>query len=132
MTTSWVPSVSQSMLGIGSGILILGMWTLFGVLIGAIARGPALAVGLGLVWVLVVENPLRGVASLLGPVAAVTDYLPGTAAGSLAGTLRTVKGDPVPGVLDILTRSQSMIVLALYLSAFALATVVLIRRRDLA
>lgn len=128
MTTSWVPSVSQSMLGIGSGILILGMWTLFGVLIGAIARGPALAVGLGLVWVLVVENPLRGVASLLGPVAAVTDYLPGTA----AGTLRTVKGDPVPGVLDILTRSQSMIVLALYLSAFALATVVLIRRRDLA
>ncbi|KAA0022037.1 ABC transporter permease subunit [Antrihabitans cavernicola] len=126
-----LPSVSQSLLGLGSGVLILGMWTMFGVLIGAIARGPALAVGLGLVWVLVVENLLRGVASLLGPVKAITDYLPGTAAGSLAGTLRSVKGDPVPGVLDILSRPESIAALAIYLSLFAAGTMWLIRRRDL-
>jgi ABC-type transport system involved in multi-copper enzyme maturation permease subunit len=125
------PSISQSLNGIGSGIMILGMWTLGGVLIGAIARGPALAVGLGLVWVLVVENLLRGVAAILGPLQTVTDYLPGTAAGSLAGAMRTVQGEPVPGVLDILSRSESLVVLGIYLVAFAAGTILLIRRRDL-
>lgn len=125
-------SLSQSLLGIGSGIAILVMWTLAGALIGAFARGPALAVGLGLVWVLVVENLLRGVASILGPMKVITDYLPGTAAGSLAGAMRTVEGAPTPGVLDILTRAQSTIALACYVVLFVGATVYLIRRRDLA
>jgi len=127
-----LPSLSQSVIGLVSGVLILGMWTLGGVLIGAIARGPALAVGLGLVWVLVVENLLRGVASILGPMKAITDYMPGTAAGSLAGTLRSVKGDPVPGVLDILGRSESIVALAVYIAVFIGGTVWLIGRRDLA
>ena len=47
----------------GGGVLILGMWAAGGVLLGVLARGPALAVGLGLVWSLVVENLLRGVAT---------------------------------------------------------------------
>ncbi|HEU4542437.1 MAG TPA: hypothetical protein VFR23_15020 [Jiangellaceae bacterium] len=38
--------------------LIFGMWTAAGVLIGVLTRSPALAVGLGLVWSLVVENLL--------------------------------------------------------------------------
>lgn len=126
-----LPSLGTSLTAIGAGVLILGMWTLAGVLIGTIARGPALAVGLGLVWVLVVENLLRGVGSILGPVRAVTDYLPGTAAGSLAGSLRVVQGDPVPGVLDILTRSESVVALLLYITVFASGAVWLIRRRDL-
>ena len=81
------------------------MWTAAGVLLGTLTRGPALAVGLGLVWALVVENLLRGVATLLGPVKAVTDLLPGTAAGSLAGALGALPpSDPngTPGVNTIL------------------------------
>ena len=50
---------------LGGGVLILGMWAAAGVLLGVLARGPALAVGLGLVWALVVENLLRGVADAL-------------------------------------------------------------------
>jgi ABC-2 type transport system permease protein len=126
-----LPSVGQALNGIGSGIMILGMWTLGGVLIGALARGPALAVGLGLVWVLVVENLLRGVAAILGPLKSVTDYLPGTAAGSLAGAMRTAGGEPVPGVLDILSRSESLVVLGVYLALFAAGTILSIGKRDL-
>ena len=48
--------------------------------LGTLARGPALAVGLGLVWTLVVENLLRGVGALLGPIESLTHVLPGTAA----------------------------------------------------
>ncbi|MEV6772694.1 ABC transporter permease [Nocardia sp. NPDC051030] len=126
-----LPSVSRSLIGIVSGTVILGMWTLLGGLLGAIARGPALAVGLGLVWVLVVENLLRGVAGIFSPIKAITDHLPGTAAGSLAGSMRTVSGPATPGVLDILTRGESLIVLAGYVALFAAGTVWLIRRRDM-
>ncbi|MEU5409799.1 ABC transporter permease subunit [Nocardia asteroides] len=127
-----LPSLEQSVLGIGSGVAILSMWTLAGACVGAVARGPAMAVGLGLVWVLVVENLLRGVAGIFGPIEAVTDVLPGTAAGSLAGALRTVDGPPTPGVLDILTRGESLALLAGYLLVFGGGTVWLMTRRDLA
>ncbi|MFI6997267.1 ABC transporter permease [Nocardia sp. NPDC050175] len=123
-------SPQQSALGILTGIAILGMWTLAGALIGTIARGPALAVGLGLVWVLVVENLLRGVASIFSPIAVITDHLPGTAAGSMAGAMRTV-GAGTPGVLDILSRTESLIMLGIYIALFVAGTMWLMRRRDL-
>ncbi|MEU8897708.1 ABC transporter permease subunit [Nocardia sp. NPDC048505] len=126
-----LPGLTQSLNGILTGTMILGMWTLAGALIGTLARGPALAVGLGLVWVLVVENLLRGVSGLFGPLRAVTDHLPGSAAGSLAGAMRTVDGPATPGVLEILSRGESLLVLALYLVLFAAGTLGLVRRRDL-
>lgn len=126
-----LPSMGRMLLGIGSGAAILGMWTLAGALIGTAARGPALAVGLGLVWVLVVENLLRGVGAILAPIEGVTDHLPGTAAGSLAGAMRTVSGPATPGVLNILSRGESLIVLAVYVLLFAGGTIWLVRRRDM-
>ncbi|MBF6190352.1 ABC transporter permease subunit [Nocardia sp. CDC186] len=125
------PALDRSLLGILTGVAILGMWTLAGALIGAIARGPALAVGLGLVWVLVVENLLRGVAGIFAPIEVVTDHLPGTAAGSLAGAMRTVDGPATPGVLQVLSRTESLVVLAAYLALFAVGTIWLMRGRDL-
>ncbi|WP_107653845.1 ABC transporter permease [Nocardia suismassiliense] len=125
-----LPSLNQSALGILTGTAILGMWTLAGALIGVVARGPALAVGLGLVWVLVVENLLRGVAAIFAPIAVLTDHLPGTAAGSLAGAMRTV-GAGTPGVLDILSRTEALIVLGGYIVVFVAGTLWLMRSRDL-
>ena len=52
-------------------------------------------------------------------------------AGSLAGTLRTVEGDPVPGVLNILGRSESIVALVVCIVIFGFGTIWLIRRRDL-
>jgi ABC-2 type transport system permease protein len=125
-----LPSLNQSALGILTGTAILGMWTLAGALIGVIARGPALAVGLGLVWVLVVENLLRGVAAIFSPIKVLTDHLPGTAAGSMAGAMRTV-GAGTPGVLDILSRTEALVVLVIYVALFVAGTLWLMRRRDL-
>ncbi|MEV5838215.1 ABC transporter permease [Nocardia sp. NPDC052112] len=127
-----LPGLGQAVNGIITGTAILGMWTLAGALIGAIARGPALAVGLGLVWVLVVENLLRGVAAIFSPIKVLADHLPGTAAGSLAGAMRTVAGPSTPGVLDILSRTQSLIALVAYVALFAAATIRLVQRRDMA
>lgn len=75
-------------------------------LIGVLTRSPALAVGLGLVWSLVVENLLRGVAELIDGLEHVINVLPGTAVGSMAGALGASAesgGDGAPGVLTVLS-----------------------------
>lgn len=130
-----MPSFGAVVEGLGNGLLITGMWTAAGVLLGTLARGPALAIGLGLVWALVVENLLRGVSSLLGPLETVTDALPGTAAGSLVGAMgaRTEgDADGTPGVLTILDGGTAAIALGAYLAAFLIATAFLTKRRDIA
>ena len=100
--------------------------------LGTLTRGPALSVGLGLVWTLVVENLLRGAANLLDALTVVTDRLPGTAAGSLAGALGAAAEGPdaTPGVLTVLSGPVAVVLTAAYLVAFLVAAVVLVRRRD--
>lgn len=128
------PSVSALASGLGYGYLILLMWALVGFGLGTLARGPALSVGLGLVWALVLENLLRGVGTLLSPVEAFTHFTPGTAAGSLVGAFIGVPsgGQSDPGVLDVLSRERSLVLLAAYVVLVPLATLLLVRRRDVA
>ena len=105
------PAAGDLAQAFGGGVLVMLMWTYAGVLVGTLARGPALAVGLGLVWVLAVENLLRGVGTLWSPIERVTDVLPGTAAGSLAGALgATPVSEPggTPGVLTTLDGGQAV------------------------
>lgn len=126
------PALSDSAAAIGAGLLVFAMWTAAGVLVGTLARSPALAVGLGLVWALVVENLLRGVAGILGPVEAVTNLMPGTAAGSLVGALDvgTEPGGGTPGVLTVLDAAPASWLLAVYIVVFAAAALTLVSRRD--
>jgi len=128
------PSASALASGLSYAYLILLMWALVGFGLGTLARGPALSVGLGLVWALVLENLLRGVGALLSPVEAFTQLTPGTAAGSLVGAFVGVGpgGQTDPGVLDVLSRERSLVTLAAYLVLVPLATLLLVRRRDVA
>ena len=126
-----LPALSDLAQSFGAGFLVLEMWALLGFLVGVLAKGPALAVGLGLVWSLVVENLLRGVGSLLSGMETVTDALPGTAGGSLAGA---IIGGPngTPGVLDAISGERALITVTAYVLVAAVAAVVVMRRRDLA
>lgn len=130
-SVAW-PSVGSLTAAVLGGVLVLEMWVLLGFALGTLARGPALAVGLGLVWGLVVENLLRGVGSLLGPVESLTHVLPGTAAGSLVGALIDVGGSPgdTPGVLDVLSGPQAVVTVCVYAVSAAALTLGLIGRRD--
>jgi len=122
-------AVLESSLG---GVLVLEMWALLGYALGTIARAPALSVGLGLVWALVIENLLRGVGALLGPIETATHALPGTAAGSLVGALLDVDKNPnhTPGVLDVLPGDQALAVVLLYAIALPLLVILIVHRRD--
>jgi hypothetical protein len=126
------PATADVARALGSGALILGMWALAGVALGTLARSPALAVGLGVVWVLAVENLLRGAATLLDWLQPVTDVLPGTVVGSLAAALGAtpVSEGGTPGVVRNLDGGASVALALTYLVAFAVVTGVLVRRRD--
>jgi ABC-2 type transport system permease protein len=119
--------------GLGGALLIVATWTAGGALIGIVAKSPALSVGLGLVWLLVVENLLRGVATLLGPLEQVTNVLPGSAAGSLAGAIGApteIETGGAPGVLTVLTGTQAIALLVVYLVIFVSLASLLMTRRD--
>jgi ABC-2 type transport system permease protein len=125
------PSLAELARGVGSGWLVLGMWCSFGALLGFAFRSVALPVGLGVVWVLGVENLVSGVAdSLLTALRPLRDLLPGVNAGSLVWSLGPGSGEPAPGVVDAVTGTRATVALALYIAAFAAAGAYLVRRRD--
>jgi ABC-type transport system involved in multi-copper enzyme maturation permease subunit len=127
------PGFGAVLAGSGGALLIAGMWAAAGALVGILARSPALAVGLGLVWALVVENLLRGVSGVLGPFEVVTEVLPGTAAGSLAGAIGAAEVSETggaPGVLTILTGAEAALLLLAYVVGFVTLAGFLLSRRD--
>jgi ABC-2 type transport system permease protein len=131
-TVVW-PAATVLLKSVGTGFLVLEMWALFGFALGTLARGPGLSIGLGLVWVLVVENLLRGVGSLLTVIADITHVLPGTAAGSLVGSLTGTSGvAAAPGVLNDVGGAQALLTVAVYAVLLPVFAIVLVRRRDVA
>lgn len=129
------PGPLELLQGIGSGWLILWMWTLFGVTLGILFRSTSLAIGLGLVWSLVVESLISGFANLLDFLAAVQEWLPGVNAGSLAASLGAASQEQVggtPGVVAAASGPQAVAVLLAYVAGMALLTIVVLRRQDIA
>ncbi len=129
---SW-PAAGDLLQSFGGSLLVMEMWALAGYFLGTVARGPAVSVGLGLVWALVIEGLLRGVGASLNAVDVFTHFLPGTAAGSLIGNIVGVGGpDPTPGLLDTLSPTRSLVTMAVWIVVLPVASLWLVRRRDVA
>jgi ABC-2 type transport system permease protein len=129
------PSVSELARGIGAGWLILGTFGLLGALLGILFRSTAMAVGLGLVWVLAVENLIRGFAGVLGFLDAFQKGLPGTNAGSLVAALGAPTIDQsggTPGVNAVVGGAQAAIVLLITVSAIVAVAALVLQRQDVA
>lgn len=127
------PSMAELVRGIGAGWLILGVWSLFGALLGVLFRSTALAVGLGLVWALAVENLVRGFAGVLGFLDGLQRALPGTNAGSLAASLGATTVDQpggTPGVTSVVGGLQAALVLVAYVVALVSIAAFTLQRQD--
>lgn len=126
------PPVWDIVRGMAAGWLILAMWALFGVMLALLSRSTALAIGVGLVWFLVIENLIGGFASLAEALATVNRALPGVNAGALAGAFRVAgqagaaTGQPPPAV----GATQAVLVTLAYAAVFALLAGFVLRRRD--
>ncbi|MGH3752513.1 MAG: ABC transporter permease [Pseudonocardiaceae bacterium] len=127
------PPAAELARGLAAGWLILGMWGLLGALAGIAFRSTALAVGLSLVWALVIESLIQGFAPALDVFDTVQRALPGVNAGSLVAALATVQGDvtiETPGVTAAVGGTQAVVVLACYVVGAVLVAGLLLARRD--
>jgi ABC-type transport system involved in multi-copper enzyme maturation permease subunit len=128
-----LPAAGDTARALAAGFLILGMWSAAGFALGTLARGPALAVGLGVVWVLALENLLRAAGTMLSLLQPVTDVLPGTVVGSIAAAAGAtpVSRGGTPGVVANLHGGPAVALALAYLAAFTLGTAGLVKRRDI-
>jgi len=127
------PSALDVARGIGAGWLVLGTWSLVGAALGVLLRSTSLAVGLGLVWALAVENLIRGFASIVGFLDAVQRGLPGTNAGSLVASLGAPTLDQpggTPGVTSVVSGTHAVVVLGTYVVGLAIVALVSLQRQD--
>ena len=124
------PSPSDLAIGVGAGWLMASMWTALGVLLAIVLRGVALAIGLGLVWLLAVQNLISALAApLLAWVAQAQKGLPGPNAGALAAALGS--SPATPGIDPLVGAGQATVVVAAYLAGFLAVGAVFLRRRDI-
>ncbi len=126
------PSLGVVLQGIGAGWLILLMWALLGAALGVLLRGVALPIGLGVVWVLGIENLVSGMASsVLSALQPLRDVLPGVNAGSLVTAVMPARVlDAPPGVNSSVAEGRALVTLACYVIACTAAAFVVVRRRD--
>ncbi|WP_020666663.1 ABC transporter permease subunit [Amycolatopsis nigrescens] len=126
--SNW-PAVTDILVGIGAGWLVAMTWATLGALLAVVMRGVALPIGLGLVWMLVIQTLLFGIAApLVGWVNSLALALPGANAGSLVASLGANSG--TPGVAEQVGALQATLVLVAYLVVFAGLGGWLLRRRD--
>lgn len=124
------PPLADVLVGFGGGWLVTMMWGALGVLLGIVFRGVALPVGLGLIWMLVVQNLLSSIAApLLGWVNDLQKGLPGPNAGALVASL--IGGAGPPGVEPVVGGTHAVVVTVAYLLAFSVLGGWLLRRRDI-
>ncbi|WP_286900722.1 ABC transporter permease [Thermocrispum sp.] len=124
------PSASDIATGAGAAWLMATMWATLGVALAIVLRSVALPIGLGLVWMLAVQNLLAAIGAPLVPfIADLQTYLPGPNAGALAAAVGA--SPQAPGVDAIVGAGHATVVVTAYLVAFCALGGWLLHRRDI-
>jgi ABC-2 type transport system permease protein len=133
---SW-PSLWLLVRGLAAGWLILAVWAALGVLLAVLFRGTALAVGVGILYALVIEGLLSALAtqvSLLDPLVELFVRASGYSLVVGLGASAEDAGDRGPGSFSgpFVSDEQALLVLVSYLVVFVLVAGWRLRRRDVA
>ncbi len=132
-----LPSVSLLLRGLGAGWLILATWAAFGVLLAVLSRGTSLAVGVGILYALVIEGLLSALASELSVLDRLVQFFLRANGYSLAAALGASTEDAAdrgPGSFSgpFVSGSQALLVLSVATAVLLAASAWLLRRRDVA
>jgi ABC-2 type transport system permease protein len=131
------PSTWLLVRGLGAGWLILAVWAAFGVLLALVSRGTALAVGIGILYALVIEGLLSVLASQVSLLDRLVEFFVRANGYSLVvglGVSSDDVGNNGPGSFSgpFVDGEQALLVLILYGFACLLVSAFLLRRRDVA
>jgi ABC-type transport system involved in multi-copper enzyme maturation permease subunit len=128
------PSIGDLATGLGSGWMVMAMWACLGAGFGVLLRSVALPIGLGVVWILGIENLISAVArTSLTALQPLRDLLPGVTSGSLISSVLPTQFGPLPpGVQSTVSGERGLLTVAAYVLVAVLAVLVVGRRRDVA
>lgn len=135
-TVHW-PSALELVRGVTAGWFILATWAAFGVLLAVASRGTALAIGLGILYALIVEGLLSALASQVSWLEALVEYFLRANAYSLVsaiGVPTATLRDNGPGSFfgPFVGAGQAILVMSTYAVSFLALSAALLRRRDVA
>jgi ABC-2 type transport system permease protein len=120
---------------LAAGWLILAVWATLGVLLGVLTRGTSLAIGVGILYALVIEGLLSAFAdsiSLLEPVTELFLRANGYSLAAALGASTESIGSNGPGSFagPFVGSGQALAALAAFAVAFASLSGLVLRRRD--
>jgi ABC-type transport system involved in multi-copper enzyme maturation permease subunit len=129
------PSAWLLVRAMGAGWLILAVWASFGLLLAAVSRGTSLAIGVGILYALVIEGLISAFADAVSFLEPVTEFFLRANAYSLVKELGLSVSEAAgngPGAFSgpYVATGQALLVLVAYMVAFLALSGLLIRRRD--
>jgi len=129
------PSAWLVVRGLAAGWLVLAVWTAFGVLLAVLSRGTALAIGIGILYGLVIEGLLSALAGQVSVLDGLVEFFLRANAYSLVAALGVSAEEAAsngPGSFSgpFVTGGQALVILVSYAVAFLVLSGWLLRRRD--
>lgn len=129
------PSAWELVRGMLAGWLVFAAWTCLGVMLAVLTRGTSLAIGIGILYALVVEGLLSALVGVIGFLEPVVEFFMRANAFSLvaaAGVAREDAAEAGPGSFDgpYVGWEQAAVVLMVFVGAFAAISAWSLRRRD--
>ena len=125
------PGAATVLGGIGAAWLISMAAAGLGMFLAVLFRGTGAAIGVGLVWLLAVENLVSGIAGSLPALKPLQRLLISPNGGSLASALAPAGAESsVPGLVSVSGPLTASLVLAAYVLVFLGLSVLVITRRD--
>jgi ABC-type transport system involved in multi-copper enzyme maturation permease subunit len=129
------PSAWLLVRALGAGWLLLAVWAALGVALGVLTRGTALAIGVGILYALVIEGLISALAGQVGLLEPLVELFLRANGYSLVEGLGVAAGDAAgngPGAFSgpFVDGGQALVVLVGYLAGFVLVAAALLRRRD--
>jgi ABC-type transport system involved in multi-copper enzyme maturation permease subunit len=132
---SGAPPLWDLVRALAAGWLILAVWAVLGVALGLLSRGTALAIGVGILYALVIEGLISAFADQIGLLEPLVQFFLRANAYSLVeglGATTTGAATEGPGAFSgpFVGGAQAFIVLVGYIAVFLLLSGFLLRRRD--
>jgi ABC-2 type transport system permease protein len=129
------PSAWELTRAAAAGWFVMAIWAAFGVLLAVASRGTALAIGLGILYALIIEGLLSALASEVGWLDSLVEYFLRANAYSLVtaiGVPTSALTDNGPGSFfgPFVGAGQAIVVMSVYGIVFLGSAALLLRRRD--
>lgn len=120
------PNALELLKGLGAAWLIIAVWATFGAVLATLFRSSALAIGIGLVYTLVIETAVSGVAAFLTQFEGLQRALPGANAGFIGDALSG--NAAATGATG--SAGRAVAILVAYVVAFVALSALVTRQRD--